>query len=971
MEDIKNKLKNIFNISHGNKFPGSIPHTFEPRHMKKIYYSEKYYYTKKYDGIRNILILFNNNAYIWEKNEDLNISIKKFSGDIQFKTYSQNKIYKDILIILDGELIDNNFYIFNILYFNNNNILINFYLNNIPFIHRILFINNLTKNIKYSDKFFNTLTNKQFILNNYKLHLESITKTYWSKSKTIKSNYNKVHRLIKSKLYNKYTKLNGNLLELCSGQGGDISNWNSQKYVLGIEVDSNAINQAKQRFENKKYEFINADLNHYIYDNHNAGIELSDINKLKVIKKNTFNTVSLQFCIHYFIQNPKIFQNLLSSISDSLAIDGYLIGTSFDKQKIDLALSNKKSIPDDIKSWYIKKLTSGNIEVFIRSIGIPHIENLLDYKYLHSMLIRAGLDLVEIKSFDSYPEYNQLNYNEKQLSKLYNTFVYIKKRPNTLDKFKLHNDIRLTNQDICIINKLKTKLKQNYPDNTNLIKLYIKKKLKDYTHNFFQKLLELSDKYDQNLNKNKIKDIYIDHLVFSESKHLNLKTNIYIKPYYKLNNLRQYQNIDKINKYIHVDGIIIINKLSNYITSPVKWKPKNQLTIDFRVSKFIKMKNKYFLTIDTKNKKINNYKNFTILKNQKLIVNKIYEFKINNINKNNSTYFCQWDLIRSRPDKIKSNSDKTFYTIIDNLINYHLISLETIKNQLDQKKNKKQIIQDFCNKKIKFADLNIHDQKLILSFKYSLCKSLDNSKKKIQSIYGNQNFLASTQPYNKLLFLGKINGRNKLIQKHNLFPDYNQKAILKSKFLFNNIKNILKNQTRNIDTIYYYDDNDIIRNKIKQDISSYSDKIKNLPNIIIPELSKLKLGKYTSKQTSKGIKYQIIYQESKLLLQQDLQQIRPNSLVIFDFNETLVRSEFSKNRIGFNKTQLIHRYINVYTQTNSISKPKLINRNNILKTLINLEQNNNCILSILSFQQSHIIKEFLDRIEWYDDIQIL
>ena len=51
---------------------------------------------------------------------------------------------------------------------------------------------------------------------------------------------------------------------------------------------------------------------------------------------------------------------------------------------------------------------------------------------------------------------------------------------------------------------------------------------------------------------------------------------------------------------------MIINKSSNYMTSPLKWKPKNQLTIDFRVSKFIENQNKYFLDIDTKNKKINN-----------------------------------------------------------------------------------------------------------------------------------------------------------------------------------------------------------------------------------------------------------------------------------------------------------------------------------------------------------------------------
>jgi SAM-dependent methyltransferase len=147
----------------------------------------------------------------------------------------------------------------------------------------------------------------------------------------------KFHNKVKEYLYNKYCKDIDNLLELCSGKGGDLHKWlyNNVKNVCGYDISEKNILECQRRINSLK----NNNINTSFYK-----LDLTKNNSDEIIYNNNqdgFNVVSCQFGIHYFFQSESNVNNIVKILDKSLIDNGYFIITFLDNIKIDNLFENK------------------------------------------------------------------------------------------------------------------------------------------------------------------------------------------------------------------------------------------------------------------------------------------------------------------------------------------------------------------------------------------------------------------------------------------------------------------------------------------------------------------------------------------------------------------------------------------------------------------------------------------------------
>merc|ERR1712178_93576 len=66
------------------------------------------------------------------------------------------------------------------------------------------------------------------------------------------------------------------------------------------------------------------------------------VSKLYGIAKDGFNISSIQFAIHYMFENKNTLNQFLINLAECTKLGGYLIGTSYDGEKVFNLLKNKK-----------------------------------------------------------------------------------------------------------------------------------------------------------------------------------------------------------------------------------------------------------------------------------------------------------------------------------------------------------------------------------------------------------------------------------------------------------------------------------------------------------------------------------------------------------------------------------------------------------------------------------------------------
>ena len=233
----------------------------------------------------------------------------------------------------------------------------------------------------------------------------------------------------------------GKILDLCCGKGVDINKIKRAKYseIVGMDIDLTGIKVAQERYRTiipmpkPKAYYVRGDSRKLIWPEQATAFTEADkiYTKKYIPMKYYFDTVSIQFCFHYFLENEITFRTILQNINDNLKIGGHVIGTCFDGERIYKSLEGKGTIQGKTPSgeilWKIDKKYSTTklvfdskksnfgkkIDVFVKSIGQVHTEYLVNFNYVDKMMEEYGFKKVMIKPFEEF--YNELIDNEKEL----------------------------------------------------------------------------------------------------------------------------------------------------------------------------------------------------------------------------------------------------------------------------------------------------------------------------------------------------------------------------------------------------------------------------------------------------------------------------------------------------------------------------------------------------------------------------
>ena len=226
----------------------------------------------------------------------------------------------------------------------------------------------------------------------------------------------------------------GKLLDLCCGKGVDINKIKRAKYaeIIGMDIDYKNIKEAQEFYKNMvpfpkpKASYFRGDSSKLIWPVQECGD--TEVEKLKakeyIPTKYLFDTVSLQFCFHYFFKDEISLRTIIQNMNDNLKIGGFVIGTTFDGERIYEQFKNNDFISGKTSSgeimWKVEKKFSSTkllfndkkpnfgkqIDVFIKTIGVVHPEYLVNFYYLDRIMEEYGFSKVVLKPFEEF--YNEL-----------------------------------------------------------------------------------------------------------------------------------------------------------------------------------------------------------------------------------------------------------------------------------------------------------------------------------------------------------------------------------------------------------------------------------------------------------------------------------------------------------------------------------------------------------------------------------
>ena len=235
-----------------------------------------------------------------------------------------------------------------------------------------------------------------------------------SKNISIMRNY---HNFIKRSMIERVssdiskTNLKLSVLDIGCGRGGDIHKYYDNKNITnltGLDKSNDCIKISKERFskkqnQNLKAEFYQADCK-FLLDDVSAYDNKSDFVKMnKLLNKENFDIISMQFCIHYFFDSEQSLDNIIENIDKNLKNKGYFIGTSMNRERV-INILNGKNIKEATQGnqvlWRIAKENNQldtygtKINVFIESIGNARDEWLVNFNELTMKLREKNINLV-------------------------------------------------------------------------------------------------------------------------------------------------------------------------------------------------------------------------------------------------------------------------------------------------------------------------------------------------------------------------------------------------------------------------------------------------------------------------------------------------------------------------------------------------------------------------------------------------
>ena len=279
------------------------------------------------------------------------------------------------------------------------------------------------------------------------------------------------HYWVKQRLFD--TASVGNkkrLLDLCCGQGGDLTRYRASKFerVLGLDLYDESIagkNGVLARMGspnvNPGYLFARYDLKTPFDPEHVRAAEDDDWKSLlltayglpggaKLNPERTnmapggFDVVACMFAVHYFFGEEGVLDTFVSSVVSNMKKDGggIFVGCCFDAERLlELLSKGPKQVGKSSKGLLTWSIEGSNfessspygreIEVYVDSIGRKTTEYLVDMDELVSKFADRGVTLLGTGTFDElYAEYmesnnrDEMDESEKRFSFMNRFFIF-------------------------------------------------------------------------------------------------------------------------------------------------------------------------------------------------------------------------------------------------------------------------------------------------------------------------------------------------------------------------------------------------------------------------------------------------------------------------------------------------------------------------------------------------------------------
>lgn len=282
---------------------------------------------------------------------------------------------------------------------------------------------------------------------------------------------------VKRRLIHGVSKPEGTLIDLAVGKAGDLPKWNSArlKFVLGVDISKDNIHNrydgACARYLNARRRYKNMFRGIFLQGNSSSNIRSGDamqtekgkeivkslfgygpknkqtqeklVYQYHGVAQNGFDVVSCQFAVHYFFQNADILKGFLENISETCALNGYFIGTTYDGEKVFDFLQGKKkgdSITyyaksdngmDTHKIWEIRKQYDREefhpdetslgypIDIYQETINQTFEEYLVNFSYFKEIMKDYGFELITREQARNL----QLPNGSGMFSELYSKYI--------------------------------------------------------------------------------------------------------------------------------------------------------------------------------------------------------------------------------------------------------------------------------------------------------------------------------------------------------------------------------------------------------------------------------------------------------------------------------------------------------------------------------------------------------------------
>lgn len=245
------------------------------------------------------------------------------------------------------------------------------------------------------------------------------------------------HLRIKDNLYEKNISKDQTLLELGSGQAGDLSRWKKSHVSKVVAVDISeqniisptkgaAIRYLKDKQANPRdyippVLFVQGDMTVYpLFEQEDKYLQIltgsavaSTPYLAQFEKLNKFDVISCQFAMHYACESPELFRSFVKNIHKYLDSTGAFFGTCWDGKsvysllvgkKTHLFTDSSKNVAGEIVKQYVDSGWSATfgqkIQVTMESFDKPAVEYLVPFEKVVEIFEEEGFILAETHMFE-------------------------------------------------------------------------------------------------------------------------------------------------------------------------------------------------------------------------------------------------------------------------------------------------------------------------------------------------------------------------------------------------------------------------------------------------------------------------------------------------------------------------------------------------------------------------------------------